>query len=134
MSCSQNWRTSLSVVCDKAEAYIKSPLGAFALTKPVRRPPLAPKRFLVQISPERLKELEEKKCPMKEATVKCIITRTGARFCLVTYDETELEAMEMCRPTHRFKHIIQKREEPTIQECRVAGKNDFLVVQERVIP
>jgi len=120
-------------VCDKAEAYIKTPIGNFALTKPVRRPPLAPKRFLVQISPERLKELEAKKCPMKEATVKCVETRTGARFCLVTYDKTELEAMEMCRPVYRFKKIIEKKEEPTIQECRALGKNDFLVLEEKIV-
>jgi len=120
-------------VCDKAEQYIRTPIGSFALTKPVRRPPLAPKRFLVQISPERLKELEEKKCPMKEATVKCVETKTGARFCLITFDKTELEAMEMCRATFKFKTMIEKREEPTIQECRAVGKNDFLVVQERKI-
>jgi len=119
-------------VCDRAEAYLKlKDIGAFALTKPVRRPPLAPKRFLVQISRERFRELEAKKCPMREATVKCVVTKTGARFCIVTYDKTELEAMEMCRSTFKFKKMIEKREEPTIQECRAVGKNDFLVVEER---
>jgi len=118
-------------VCDKAEAYIRTPIGSFALTKPVVRPPLAPKRFLVQISPERLKELEEKKCGFKEATVKCVETKTGARFCLVTFEGKELEAMEMCRATFKFKRMIEKHEEPTIQECRSKGKNDFLVVEER---
>jgi len=118
-------------VCNKAEAYLKTPIGSFALTKPVRRPPLAPKRFLVQISSERLRELEAKKCPMKEATVKCVETKTGARFCLISYDRTELEAMEMCRPVFEFRHIIEKKEPPTIQECRAVGKNDFLVVEEK---
>lgn len=66
---------------------------------------------------------------MKEATIKCVETKTGARFCLIRYDKTELEAMEMCRPVFRFKQIIEKKEEPTIQECRALGKNDFLVVQ-----
>jgi len=123
----------LSVVCDKAEAYIRTAMGSFALTKPVVRPPLAPKRFLVQISPERLKELEATRCPMKEATVKCVETKTGARFCLIRYDKIELEAMEMCRATFKFKTMIEKREEPTIQKCRAVGKNDFLVVEERRI-
>jgi len=123
----------LSAVCDRAEAHIKTSIGNFALTKPVVRRGLPPRRFLVQISPERLKTLEEQKCPLTPATVKCTETKTGARFCLITFDKTELEAMEMCRPVHRFKHIIEKREEPTIQECRAVGKNDFLVVQERKI-
>jgi len=121
-------------VCGKAEEYIKTSIGSFALTKPVARRGLAPKRFLVQISPKRLKELEATKCLMKQATVKCTETKTGARFCLISYDKTELEAMEMCRATMKFKQMIEKHEEPTIQECRAVGKNDFLVVQEKQVP
>lgn len=123
----------MSAVCDRAEGYIKTSIGNFALTKPVVRRVLPPRRFLVQLSPERLKTLEEQKCPLTPATAKCTETKTGARFCLITFDKTELEAMEMCRPVYEFRQIIEKKAAPTIQECRVAGKNDFLVVQERRI-
>ncbi len=65
----------------------------------------------------------------KPAEMRCVKTKTGARFCLFDYDKTRLEAMEMCRPVYEFKRIIETKRPPTIEECREKGKNDFLVVE-----
>lgn len=123
----------MSVVCGKAEAYLKlEGIGAFALTKPVKRPPLAPKRFLVQISPERLKELEEQKCPLTPATVKCTTTNTRTRFCIISYEGIELEGMEMAHPICKLSKIVKHKldEKEAIDECLKEGKRAFLIVKE----
>jgi len=116
----------------KTIAYLKlKDIGEYALTPPIisRRFRIA-KKFLIKMEPQAVeRHLKE----LKEASIRCVETRTGARFCLISYDRTELEAMEMCRATFKFKHIIEKREEPSIQECRAAGKNDFLVVEEKTL-
>jgi hypothetical protein len=43
----------------------------------------------------------------------------------------ELEAMEMCRPIEELKEVVEKGRRPTIEECRLVGKNDFLVIKSK---
>lgn len=110
---------------DKSLAYIKTPFGSYALTKPISREGLPPKNLLVRMSKE--KEIEHAK-EIKEAKVSCVKTKTGANFCIFKFDNVELEGMEMCRPVYEFKKIIEEKEAPTIEECRAKGKNDFLII------
>lgn len=104
--------------------YIKTPLGSYALV-PLIKKGLPPKSMLVRMSKER--EAEHAK-ELKEAKVSCTKTKTGADFCIFKFDNTELEGVEMCRPIYEFKKIIETKEPPSIEECRTAHKNDFLII------
>ena len=113
---------------DKALAYLKTPIGEYALTSPLNKKYPEPKPFLVRMSPE---AVEKHKKELKDALVRCVKTKTGARFCIFRFDNKELEGMEMCRPIFEFKKIIETKEPPTIEECRKLKKNDFLIVKEK---
>lgn len=114
---------------DNALAYLDTPLGPYALTKPIVKKGLPPKNFLVRMTPKTVAERKRAGVVFKPAKVSCVPTKTDARFCLLNYDKTRLEAMEMCRPVWEFKRIIEAKEPPSIGECRKAEKNDFLVIK-----
>lgn len=101
-------------------------IGSYALSKPIHRPPLPPKNFLIRLTPESEKKHEKE---LRDAIARCVKTRTGARFCVINFDNVTLDAMEMCMPVYQFEHIVKHREEPTIEECREKKKNWFLVVK-----
>jgi len=103
-------------------------VGDYALSKPIHRPPLPPKNFLIRLSKEKIEEIEKKKL-FKEAEAKCVETKTGARFCVIKFDNVELEGVEFCSPTYKYKVMIERKELPTILECREKGKNWFLVIR-----
>jgi len=115
---------------DKALAYLKTSIGEYALTPPLNKKYPEPKPFLVRMSPE---AVERHKAELKEAITKCIKTKTGARFCIFSFNDKELEGMEMCRPVYEFKKIIETKEPPTIEECRKFKKNDFLIIKKKGI-
>ncbi|MHA1262887.1 MAG: hypothetical protein ACTSSA_12485, partial [Candidatus Freyarchaeota archaeon] len=114
---------------DDALAYLETPFGPYALTKPVERKGLPPKNFLVRMTEKTVEERKKAGVEFKPAQVRCVETKTGAKFCLVNYDRVQLEAIEMCNPIFEFKRIIETKEPPSIEECRKAGKNDFLVIK-----
>ena len=101
-------------------------IGHYALIGPVERKGLPPKHFLVRMTPE---TTEKHRAEMKSAKARCTETKTGAKFCLINYDKTQLEGMEMCNPIYEFKKIIEIKESPTVEECRKAEKNDFLIIK-----
>jgi hypothetical protein len=112
---------------DRALAYLRvSGVGDYALVGPVEARGLPPRHFLVRMSPE---AAERHAGELREAKARCVETRTGARFCLIEYDGRVLESMEMCNPIYEFRRIVEAREPPTIEECRKAEKNDFLVIR-----
>ncbi|HDH91601.1 MAG TPA: hypothetical protein ENF38_01480 [Candidatus Aenigmarchaeota archaeon] len=101
-------------------------IGYYALSKPIHRPPLPPKNFLIRMT----KEHTEKVKPLiKDAKVSCIKTKTGARFCFIEFDNVKLDAIELCEPTYKYEYLIKHKELPSIEECREKGKNWFLVVK-----
>ena len=102
---------------DDALAYLTTPLGQYALTKPVVKKGLPPKNFLVRMSPRTVEARKKAGVEFKTAKVRCVKTKTGAKFCLFDYDKTRLETMEMCRPVFEFKKIIETKRPPTIEEC-----------------
>jgi hypothetical protein len=115
---------------DRALAYLSvEGLGDYALVGPISREGMPPKHFLVRMSSESVEEHRRRGVEFKKATASCVTTSTGARFCIIRYDDMELEAMEMCRPIEELKEIVEKGRRPTIEECRLAGKNDFLVIK-----
>lgn len=116
---------------DDALAYLTTDIGHYALTKPVEKKGLPPKNFLVRMSPKTVDARKKAGVEFKPAKVSCVKTKTDARFCLIKFDKAELDCMEMCRPVYEFKKIIEEKEPPTIEECRKAGKNDFLVVSQK---
>ena len=101
-------------------------IGHYALIGPVERKGLPPKHFLIKMTPE---TVEKHKAELKTAKARCTKTKTGAKFCLIDYNKTQLEAMEMCNPIYEFKKIIEIKESPTVEECRKAEKNDFLIIE-----
>lgn len=112
---------------DRALAYLRiKDIGHYALIPPVERPPLPPKNFLIRMTPEAIEEHKDK---FKDAEAKCVVTATGAKFCLIKWNGNTLESMEMCRPIFEFKKIVEEKRPPTIEECRAAEKNDFLVIE-----
>jgi hypothetical protein len=117
---------------DGATAYLSiEGLGDYALVGPISREGMPPKHFLVRMSPESVEEHRRRGVEFKRATASCVTTSTGARFCIIRYDDMELEAMEMCRPIEELKEVVEKGRRPTIEECRLVGKNDFLVIKSK---
>ena len=114
---------------EDALAYLTTPMGPYALTKPVVKKGLPPKNFLVKMTPKTVEERKKAGVKFARAKVSCVPTKTGARFCLLDYDTKRLEAMEMCRPVYEFKRIIETKQPPSVEECRKAEKNDFLVIK-----
>jgi hypothetical protein len=104
-------------------------IGDYALIGPVSRGGLPPKYFLVRMKPESVEEHRKRGITFKPAEAKCVETSTGARFCLITYDDGKIEGIEMCSPIEELKEIVEKGEKPTIERCREIGKNDFLVLK-----
>ena len=110
----------------KPLAFITTSLGDFALTQPINKPGVKDKNFLVQMSKQTAKKHEKE---LKEALVKCVETKTGAKFCDFEFDGKQLQGIEFCRPAHKLKKMAKTKEPPTIEECRADRKSDFLVVQ-----
>ena len=104
-------------------------IGDYALIGPIEREGMPPKLFLIRMKPESVREHKSRGVEFKPAKARCTETSTGARFCLINYDDKELEGIEMCSPIHELKEIVEKGEKPTIEKCRTIGKNDFLVIK-----
>jgi hypothetical protein len=109
----------------KTLAYLRTEIGDFALTHPVSKPGMKDKNLLVRMSRATARKVEAE---FKDAVAKCVETKTGARLCVFSFDKTELEGIEMCRPTYTFKTLIELKEHPSLEECIKKKKNDFLVV------
>lgn len=114
------------MVKKKSLAFLRTELGDFALTPPLKKPGVKDKNFLVQMSKQTAKKHEKE---LKETKIKCRETKTGAKFCDFEFDGKQLQGIEFCRPAHKLKTISKTKEPPTIEECRADRKSDFLVVQ-----
>jgi len=109
-----------------ALAYLSTSIGPYALTPKMKREPLKPKNMLVRMGKA---EVKEHKKELIDAKTECTETKTGARFCVFSFNGKEIEGMEMPRPTWEFARIAKTGEPPTIEEAREKKKNDFLVVK-----
>jgi len=111
---------------DKSLAYLKTKIGCYALTPPMRGDyGITPKNMLVRLDED---EIREHAGEFIDTEVDCAVTKTGARFCVFKGPNFQIEAMEMILPSWKYSIMLREKREPTLQEAREKYRNAFLVI------
>ena len=106
--------------------YLKTNIGSYALTMPIDKKYPEPRQFLVKMTEEAIKRHEHE---LTEAKVSCVETKTGAKFCIFSFDGKEIEAMQMAHPICKLAKIAKGiPEDEASRKCIEEGKDAFLVI------